>query len=359
MAVVFKKSMKDLKVLEEINSPPSEWIPSVATLDVDLSDSIRSLKRLARVNPSRKWEISSAYQKSVRRGHIDFALKCIYAIYAIELDSPDLEAYKYLWRRACVTVAEDIGNANIPLCYIVVKAASVCIKVSTPVEVGLAVLIELTKLMCVSKKSRLYCQLSIIENAYKSISMFDNLDPKSLKFVNSVTVDVEYKLISEPISSWYKSKSWLTEGMLKYAAYDLKGDYFEPCFINTQYQQNTVVNSLYGLPSYAYDMHTRTGKQAINLLLKDADIVRFFELNNVHIRKAEVLGYALFYVEGSVFSPDYWYYPKVFEVELLAVNKNLSQLNFCNWFEFLSLVANKVRALNKKRVWVLSKTYGV
>src|SRR5690349_15658793 len=55
--------------------------------------------------PARKWRVSSAWQKAIRRGNVEVAIRMAEGLYS--LDPP------YAWRRINVIALEDIGVANL------------------------------------------------------------------------------------------------------------------------------------------------------------------------------------------------------------------------------------------------------
>ena len=77
-------------------TPLSRWV----SLCVGLRDYQAPPKSLA-IGKDRKWELTSAFQKSVRRGDKQMALRLVSA-----MDSMP-EEYGYFWKRLCVIVCED------------------------------------------------------------------------------------------------------------------------------------------------------------------------------------------------------------------------------------------------------------
>lgn len=231
-------------------------------------------------NQDRKWEMVSAYQKSVRRADKDLALKLVSA-----MDSWQAE-FSYWWRRVCTTAAEDIGPANPEL----VNFVMACATIYTPSKAKhfqYKVLCFLTERMCESPKSRVWCSLSIIEGRIKEGVPFQDIDPDNIGA--SILALNECKF-TDSKSQWVLKNNWRGEGMLKFQL-------ITPFLM--EYKGSPLASAtLKGLPSYAYDMHTRVGKGACVRLTGYSNIKQFFQ-DNACTDKLKAVGYAMFYVEGG------------------------------------------------------------
>jgi hypothetical protein len=66
----------------------------------------------------RKWELVSAFQKSIRRGDKVIALRLISAMESMPTE------HAYFWRRLCVIACEDVGPADDCLAAFVIACAT-------------------------------------------------------------------------------------------------------------------------------------------------------------------------------------------------------------------------------------------
>lgn len=238
------------------------------------------VKSLEIKNKERKWEVVSAYQKSVRRGHTDLALKLVSGMCSMP------EELGYYWRRVCVTAAEDVGPSSNHVMNFVLVASSVY----TPKKAAdyqYKVLCFLTEMMCATERSRAYCMMSIIEGLIQGGVM-----PQSLTDYEREMV----KRIKETPSTgtWSAKNNWRGEGMPK----------FQECKIHHKFDVlNDEVDELVllkGLPSYCYDMHTRVGKGVLIRMCGFSVVKAFFEKNPTLAGKDQALGWAMFFTEGGV-----------------------------------------------------------
>ena len=98
-------------------------------------------RRLFSVPDIHKWEVVSAFQKAIRRGDGDTALKTVSAMSGMS------EQYRYFWRRFCVVACEDIGPADETLALFVV-VCSIVFRPSRVAEQLYGVLCFLAEQMC-------------------------------------------------------------------------------------------------------------------------------------------------------------------------------------------------------------------
>jgi MgsA AAA+ ATPase C terminal len=107
---------------ELLSYPNNKWGENVSERWVSLCTALRDYEAPCRslaINKERKWELVSAFQKSIRRGDKQMALRLISA-----MDSMP-EEYAYCWRRLCVIACEDVGPADDVLASFVVACATV------------------------------------------------------------------------------------------------------------------------------------------------------------------------------------------------------------------------------------------
>jgi hypothetical protein len=96
---------------------------------------------------SRKWELVSAYQKSVRRGLTEMAEWL--ATGFVSLGSKE---WAFCWRRICSTATEDVGYGDPELMNFVI-ACSTVYRVANGADVLRTVWLFLTRLMCEAQMS--------------------------------------------------------------------------------------------------------------------------------------------------------------------------------------------------------------
>ena len=235
--------------------------------------------RAAQYGEGRRWELVSAYQKSVRRADVETALKIVQAFDAIPQHRP------YLWRRLLTTVGEDVGPAD-PVLVAFALHCSVVFSKATG-EVQQRVLAFLTIEMCsLRNRSRVWCSLCVIADKARECVALSDPAKGIVQLIEQLPTP------ETPIHAWLKRKSWLTEGMSKYAVLDHLWD-----LVPVDAQPEVGV-TLYGLPSYCYDMHTRVGRLALRFCSAIPVVQQFFDQYRP-MKKVDVLGWALFYAEGG------------------------------------------------------------
>lgn len=241
-------------------------------------------------NVERKWELVSAYQKTVRRGNLQLALRLVSAMASMESERP------YMWRRICTTSAEDIGAGN----QYAMKFVLACSQEFTPSALTTGQVhglwVYLTHLMCGGGKSRLYCQYSILENALVSKDMkYQRFDQSEygLKVKNVLSTDLKTILL-DPGMGWLLKSNWRAEGMAVGPVYKQ----LLCSVLQDMDEQLPVYQTLKGLPEYCYDMHTRVGKATLYKACGVNAVGQFFHLNPVK-SKPDALGWALFFEEGG------------------------------------------------------------
>src|SRR5437016_8323 len=108
--------------LKLLRYPDNRWNATASMRWVSLCTRLRDYEppcRSVTVDTERKWELVSAFQKSIRRGNKQVALRLISA-----MDSMPEEC-AYFWRRFCVIACEDVGPADDTLAVFVVACATV------------------------------------------------------------------------------------------------------------------------------------------------------------------------------------------------------------------------------------------
>lgn len=268
----------------------------------------------------RLWEVVSAYQKAIRRSDHEVAMKVVKAV-----DSKP-EHYGYLWRRVVTTACEDIGPANLELVNFVVICAMEFTPKKYP-QYQYQVLSCLTTLMVNSTKCRTWCNLSILsdklEHVYAATGEFqhrvwnmlkDASDPASWFQQKEDHPSWNDKELLDPYRKWVIRNDWRGEKMLRYQMFDSLMIIHE-----SDEGQNAPLYSpetLFGLPEYAYDMHTRAGQKALARLCVFDPVKKFLTKFPPADNKMKLLGWCVFLLEGGRFNPG------IKNAELMSLEKN-------------------------------------
>jgi hypothetical protein len=236
-------------------------------------------KSLTIKNPERKWELVSAYQKTVRRGDLPLALRLVSAMCSLPGELP------YFWRRICTTAAEDIGPGDDGVMNLVMA----CSEIYTPkktAEWQYPILCFITEMMCMAERSRAYCAMAIIDGQIKAGVMPQGLTDDEKKLVSAIRK-------CNDATGWAITNAWRGEGMLKFQLIEY------PLHLESNGYTAPEPMMIKGLPNYAYDMHTRVGKSVCAKLTGYAVLKDFFVKNPTLENKAVAVGWALFFEEGG------------------------------------------------------------
>lgn len=244
-------------------------------------------------NLDRKWEIVSAYQKCVRRGLVKRAQWLVGGAVG-----QDRTWWEYLWRRVCTTACEDVGYGDVELMNFVIAASSIWTP-SKPAGDQYAVLCFVTGLMCATKKSRIFCSLSIIENQLKELPFSPAGDWE--RYVVALLKSKDGYPADSVKAEWARKNDWRGEQMLRYQYFSAGVEWLAAevnSVTSADLEPGTILG---GLPDFAYDMHTRVGK---NMLVRVTGHPKVKAFYSEHVladgcSRVEPLGWALFYVEGG------------------------------------------------------------
>jgi len=235
---------------------------------------------------SRKWQLVSAYQKSVRRGLTDLAMSL-----AATLISLGSQEWAYGWRRICVTGAEDVGWADPELMNFIV-ACSMVYRQSAGADVLKTVWLFLTEQMCQTTRSRIYCQLSAVEDCIRKEEVPCDLTDWERAVVQHVTV--KWHPLGDSLkAAWAVRNDWRAERLLKFQATVTVPFQVEVMTPDVKYEL------LCGLPDFSYDTHTRVGKVVCNRLCGHGPIKQFLTTYGPEAGKGNAIGWALFFAEGG------------------------------------------------------------
>jgi hypothetical protein len=344
---MFSEFLQELSGYREFRSGEAvseRWVSLCAGLR-DYQAPSRSLA----IKKARKWELVSAFQKSIRRGDKQIALRLISA-----MDGMPTE-YAYFWRRLCVIACEDIGPADDTLAAFVV----VCSTVFLPKKTGAKnydLLCFLAEQMCdLSTRSRIYCSYSIIEAAAVK-SELPALGTEDELIVSAILHQrATVQAPKNPRQRWQKKNDWRTQGLLKFVGLRLS---LEMTTVKTAIPPHKL---LFDLPSYCYDMHTRTGLAMLRWLVhgvRGAEEIReLFRENRVE-SPHKVLGEALFFVEGGRIQSELIYGPLCHLEQQFFAHK--SGLSLRTWLQLQILVERAVvdGVIDRVREDVLDQRYG-
>lgn len=292
-------------VLCEDEVEQSHWEFLCNQLPVALSAQNKS--SLSVRNASRKWELVSAYQKTVRRGNADLAKHLICGMVSLQ------EERQYMWKRICTTVCEDVGAGNPTLMKFVLAVSSVFTPSKMSGQQALDLWIWLTEMMACSDKSRLYCQFSILENCIKegAVNAFGSTG-HGFHVRQVLATPVGYQASTEG-DKWLCKADWRGEGMASGPVRRVQ--------IPGEMVQNgwnpPAVQSIAGLPDYAYDMHTSVGKGVCIKLCGHVQVKNVFNVETPK-DKTKAVGYAMFFEEGGRIQAE-WQDPQVTELEQRVV----------------------------------------
>jgi hypothetical protein len=290
-------------------------------------------------NKARKWEIVSAYQKSVRRGDKVLALRLVSAMSSMP------EEWAYFHRRVATTLCEDVGPADV----LFVLWAIAALTVFTPKRTGSAnyrLISFITEKACdLEHRSHAYCSFAVIESALQKLSMhrIDDLVQSQLMHW-ALHIDT-VGLHGTQRQKWLYENNWRGEGMLKYLALELPiemtlktGGDWPP------------VTLMYGLPNYCYDQHTRVGLNAI------ARLARKLKLTYAEPRK--IVGEAVFYLEGVKIKNEL-HLPELTGMEQEMIPKWIS-ISYDAWMELRQRVWTALTdgTMDQLRLAALKETYG-
>lgn len=247
-------------------------------------------------NVARKWELVSAFQKTVRRGDVPLATQLASAMAGLTGER------QYMWRRICTTAAEDVGAGNPDLMAFVLTASSVFTPSTLTPTHTRALWVFLTRLMCLSNKSRLYCQFSLLQESQveygaKIQTFYSTEFGRQLGKI--VSADLKAMTLSTR-DQWLLTANWRAEGMsVGPIWHDMLRAKNQDAAKLTQTPWTPPPPSLLsGLPSYAYDKHTQVGKAALTRA-STLPVVRKLFAEHPCSERRDALGWALFYEEGG------------------------------------------------------------
>lgn len=316
---------------ELLSYPQNQWSEAASNRWISLCTDLRDYRAPCRsfaINKERKWELVSAFQKSIRRGDKRVALRLISA-----MDSMP-EEYAYFWRRLCVIACEDVGPADDLLAFFVVASSTVF----PPKKTGnknYDLLCFLTEQMCdLTARSRIYCSYGVIEPvAFRS--ELPELLVEDRPIVAAIMRQKAAVRASENSwREWQSKNDWRAEGLLRFVGLRLP---LKMIRMRTPLPRHKM---LFDLPSYCFDKHTRVGLAMLKRLVRGVEgadgIKALFQQNK--IKSAHLaLGDALFFEEGGRIEGELIYEPLCSLEQRVFANQ--SGLSLASWSELRVLVA--------------------
>jgi hypothetical protein len=225
-----------------------------------------------------------------------------------------------------------------------VIACSQCYPPSRPIYELKQVWGFLTEWMCETARSRIFCQLSIIEGLVKGGKKVGELSGWERKVIRMIMELPDQTKKQQ----WAIKNDWRGEGMLKYQNLvdDIEWDW-TPAKVDVSYEL------LAGLPDYCYDMHTRIGSIVCNRLSKLQSIAKHLSGIVELDTRTKAVGWALFFVEGGVIAGGLTD-PRLNDLEHKFVAAKFG-MSLSTWRELMGEVfeAKLSGLVNKKRLEIL------
>jgi hypothetical protein len=321
------------------------WV-SLCTGLRDYQPPCRSLE----IDKQRKWELVSAFQKSVRRADKAVALRSVSAM----CNMP--EEYAYFWRRLCVVACEDVGPADDEFALFVIA----CATLFTPKKTGnklYDLFCFLAEQMCdLPNRSRIYCSYGLIESAAITSVLPELSSSEDESIIYAILHRrADVRAAENCWRAWQKKNDWRAEGMLKFIGLRLP--------LEMTRVQETVPSHkmMFGLPSYSIDMHTRSGMAVLKRLVQGTagaeGIREFFQQSRVK-NPHKVAGWALFFAEGGRIQGEL-IYPSLSRLEQRIIAQQCGLLDD-DWLHLRAVVeeALKTGVIDRVRERVLCQFYG-
>ena len=343
-------------------------------------------------NKNNKWLVRSGFQKAVRRGRLDEALKCGGYLYS--------EGVEYFWKALATIAVEDVGFGDLPS---IQKILDVYYKADQALMTDLELIGQLIESLCLADKTRSFCELSLAVDcslAKSDLAHYSNHLSEMLDAVvrpyefpdNMETVVESYQILKAwfPKTSSAKTKEkymgfynelmgrlykmGLDESLILSVGAGLLNPFDSMCYgilpmsLHYASPNRSAVSvvpthsfepevQLKGVSSSAYDMHTSFGKMALKgfytSLCKIPDFGAIRAIPESDAVKA--LGCAVFILEGGILD-------KRISSPFLDAVKNYQDAEFSKKYgippdfhaDVLHIVQAELPRLQSKRAWVMS-----
>lgn len=240
---------------------------------------------------SYKWVLASCLQKAIRRGD---------EIEALRMASSMIKSYdmcNYMWRRLGVISAEEIGVANFRLmCDVLFLVRGFSTKKFFDYQKQ--VVYPLIVRMCKSDKSRLLCDLYVIDDHNSKLIS----EGKSIIDLNQVYADTPS--VEDFSIKFGVSKSLVKLALISRFSTDGLSDYIRSAYVYaTGFMKERLdviefgdYELIGGFPEYGIDQHTKQGKGALVYMTGFSCFKKYLQNCN---DKIATLGEILFNVEGG------------------------------------------------------------
>ena len=301
------------------------------------------------IHKDRKWELVSALQKAIRRAEKATVLQVISGMRNMP------EEYAYFWRRFCVIACEDVGPSDEML----VRFTIACITVFSPKKMGPEnhrLLCFLAEQMCdLPTRSRVCCSFEIVSLAVEKRAL-PSLGPEDRVILDAIARQkAAVHAGNTSLHEWQKKHSWRTEGLLRFVGLEL------PLEKEIRSEPVPACRTIFELPSYCYDMHTRIGLAVLRRLVQGvpgAHAIRDFFHRTRTNAPHRALGEALFYVEGGG-EKDELVYPSLCSLEQRVAAYQYG-LPFDQWLRLCDLTVKALERglIDRLREEVLRRQYG-
>ena len=265
------------------------------------------------------------------------------------------EEYAYFWRRLCVIACEDVGPADDVLASFVVA----CSTVFPPKKTGNGnyhLLCFLAEQMCdLSTRSRIYCSYGTIEPAAMKCEL-PELQAEDKPIVSAIMQrKAAVQTPTTTFQEWQRKNDWRAEGLLRFVGLTL------PLEMTRVQTPLPPYKTLFDLPSYCFDMHTRLGLAMLKRLVQGVEgaegIRELFQRHKIKSAHRAV-GEALFFVEGGRIQGELIYEPLCGLEQRLSAYKLGLPPN--DWLELRILVEKALAegVVDRIREEVLHQFYG-
>jgi hypothetical protein len=298
---------------------------------------------------SRKWELVSALQKSIRRADKHTAVRLVSAMASMP------EEYAYFWRRLCVVACEDVGPADDTLAKFVVACSTLFARKRARSE-NHNIWCFLTEQMCdLPSRSRVYCSYGILDLAITR-SELPELIGADKKIIRAILEQrTRIKTADDLWPAWQRKNDWRAEGLLRFVGMTL------PAQLTCDETPLPTFKTIFDLPSYCYDKHTRVGLEMLRRLVRGVPgaegLREFFTQHGVNGAHRAV-GEALFFVEGARIQRELVYEPLCSLEQRFFAHQHRLPLNEWGRLRFLVQKALEEGVVDRVREEILNRHYG-
>jgi hypothetical protein len=335
-----------------LNYPEHQWGTSACQRWRQLANGLpeyRAPSREFALDEDRKWELVSAFQKSIRRAEKATALRLASAMHQMAGE------HGYFWRRLCVIACEDVGPADDTLAKFVVASATLMAPRRNGEENYRLWCFLVEEMCCLPIRSRIYCSYASLDTAIDRGEL-PPLDASDAQIIDSIVERKKEVLTSEALwPRWQRKNDWRAEGLLRFVNMP------RPTSVTIDETPAPAHKMLLDLPSYSFDMHTRVGLEMLRRLAQGIpgaeairDVLRRYQVKNAH----RALGSALFWVEGGRIRRELLSEPLISLEQRFFAHKHGLPLD--EWWKLRSLVQNALETglVDRLREEVLGRFYG-